>query len=60
MNREYLLTYEKEIEILGLGVAQCPIKTYEWFDDEEEMNDFIEKNDIKPIEKLYVPNAESL
>ncbi|HDK7194960.1 TPA: hypothetical protein PTV74_003268 [Clostridium botulinum] len=60
MNREYLLTYEKEIEILGLGVAQSRIKTYEWFEDEEEMNDFIEENDIKPIEKLYVPNAESL
>ncbi|APH20824.1 hypothetical protein RSJ8_4075 (plasmid) [Clostridium botulinum] len=26
MNREYLLTYEQEIEILGLGVAQGRLK----------------------------------
>ncbi|NCI19752.1 hypothetical protein EJM73_08950 [Clostridium botulinum] len=54
MNREYLLTYEKEIEILGLGVSQGTIKTYEWFEDEEEMNDFIEENDV------YIPKFDTI
>lgn len=58
MNRNYLLTYETEFCISG--IPQRTIKTYEWFEDEEEMNDFIEENNIKPIEKFYIPNAESL
>lgn len=58
MDRKYLLTYEKEIKVLG--VSQGTIKTYEWFEDEEEMNDFIEENNIKPIEKFYINDAISL
>jgi hypothetical protein len=58
MDRNYLLTYEKEIKILG--VSQGIIKTYEWFEDEEEMNIFTEENSIKPIEKLCIKSADDL
>ena len=54
MDKKYFLTYDKEISVLG--IPQGIIKTYEWFEDEEEMNEFIEENDIIPIEKLYIPN----
>lgn len=58
MGRRYLLTYDKEVRVLG--VTQYTIKTYEWFEDEDEMNDFIEENNIKPIEKLYIADATDL
>ena len=29
-------------------------------EDEEEMNDFIKENDIKPIEKFYIENVKVL
>lgn len=58
MDRKYLLTYEKEIKVLG--VLQGTIGIYGWFENEEEMNDFIEENNIKPIEKLYIANAIDL
>lgn len=54
MDKKYFLTYDMEIKILG--AIQDTIKTYEWFEDEEEMNEFIEENNIKPIEKLYIAN----
>lgn len=58
MDRKYLLTYETEFCISGM--PQRIIKTYEWFEDEEEMNDFIKENDIKPIEKFYIENVKVL
>ena len=58
MDRNYLLTYDKEISILGNKMYT--VKTYEWFEDEDEMNDFIEDWDIEPIEKLLIYSAEDL
>jgi hypothetical protein len=58
MDRRYLLTYDKEISILGHKMYS--IKTYEWFEDEEEMNMFIEDYDIVPIEKVYIADGENL
>jgi hypothetical protein len=58
MDRRYLLTYDKEIKILGQNMYS--VKTYEWFEDEYEMNDFIDDWDITPIEKLYIADAKAL
>jgi len=55
MDREYLLTYETKIEISDK--TKVTIKTYEWFESEEEMNNFVEENNIEPIEKFYAPNV---
>jgi hypothetical protein len=58
MDKRYLLTYDKEITYFGQ--VMWNVKTYEWFEDEEEMNDFIEEWDITPIEKFYIADANAL
>ncbi|MYL32407.1 hypothetical protein GLW08_06505 [Pontibacillus yanchengensis] len=40
---EYLLTYNAS--------------SYEWFDSEEELKEFVEENDLTSYEALYIPHA---
>ena len=47
--KDYLLTYEKD------GKTD-----FIWFESEDEMNDFINENDIKVLDKIYIVQAVNL
>ena len=49
--KPYLLTYQDEKR--GYG-------TFAWFDTEEEMDEFIDNNNINVIEAYYITAAQEL
>jgi hypothetical protein len=55
MNQQYLLTYDVVVK----GTLTI-LQTYCWFEHEEDMNDFINSNEIIVIDKIKINLCENL
>lgn len=55
MDKNYLLTYQRIKKSCG-----CIETTFAWFDTEDEMEEFVEHNEIQIIDMIKINDVENL